>query len=38
MMYPNCNLLNGDHGKTCKQTKGCFYNNNGCHFDWKHIY
>jgi hypothetical protein len=38
MMYPNCNLLNGDHGKTCKQTKGCYYDNNGCHFDWKHIY
>ena len=38
MMYPQCNLLVGDHGKTCRQTKGCYYDNNGCHHDWKHIY
>lgn len=38
MMYPQCNLLVGDHGKTCKQTKGCYYDNNGCHHDWKHIF
>ena len=38
MMYPQCNRLVGDHGKTCKQTKGCYYDNSGCHHDWKNIF
>ena len=38
MMYPQCNRLVGDHGKTCRQTKGCYYDNSGCHHDWKNIF
>jgi hypothetical protein len=38
MMYPQCNRLVGDHGKTCRQTKGCYYDNSGCHHDLKNIF
>lgn len=36
MLIPNCNLLNGDYGKTCKQTKGCEYDDasQSCYYNW----
>jgi len=36
MLFPNCNFLEGDQGKTCIKTKGCYWNN-GCYFDWENI-
>lgn len=39
MLIPNCNMLNGDYGKTCNNTKGCNYNKEtqGCYYDWINI-
>ena len=39
MLIPNCNMLNGDDGETCKNTKGCVYNKQtqGCYYDWINI-
>jgi len=39
MLIPNCNMLNGDDGKTCSNTKGCVYNKDtqGCYYDWINI-
>ena len=36
MLIPNCNMLNGDYGKTCKKTKGCAYDelSQACHYNW----
>lgn len=36
MLIPNCNMLNGDYGETCSNTKGCVYNKQtqGCYYDW----
>lgn len=39
MLIPNCNMLNGDYGETCNNTKGCNYNKEtqGCYYDWINI-
>ena len=39
MLIPNCNMLSGDDGETCKNTKGCIYNKQtqGCYYDWINI-
>lgn len=39
MLIPNCNMLNGDDGKICMNTKGCEYNKDtqGCYYDWINI-
>lgn len=36
MLIPNCNMLNGDYGQTCNNTKGCIYNKQtqGCYYNW----
>ena len=36
MLIPNCNMLNGDYGETCKKTKGCTYDNStqSCYYNW----
>jgi hypothetical protein len=36
MLIPNCNMLNGDYGETCNNTKGCIYNKEtqGCYYNW----
>ena len=39
MLIPNCNILNGDYGETCTNTKGCIYDKKtqGCYYDWINI-
>lgn len=39
MLIPNCNMLNGDDGETCENTKGCVYDKKtqGCYYDWINI-
>ncbi len=32
MYVPNCNMLNDKD--VCEQTKGCFYDKEGCRYDW----
>jgi hypothetical protein len=36
MLIPNCNMLTGDYGNTCKNTKGCTYDelSNSCYYNW----
>ena len=36
MLIPNCNMLQGDNGKICKQTKGCTYDEStkSCYYNW----
>jgi len=36
MLIPNCNMLQGDYGKVCKQTKGCIYDEStqSCYYNW----
>ena len=36
MLIPNCNMLNGDYGHSCNNTKGCIYNKEtqGCYYNW----
>ena len=39
MLIPNCNILNGDNGAICINTKGCVYNKQTqkCYYDWINI-
>jgi hypothetical protein len=32
MYVPNCNMLTDK--KICEQTKGCYYEKEGCRYDW----
>ena len=35
MYIPNCNFLNDE--QICNNTKGCYYMNDGCRYDWANL-